>query len=57
MNLLKQPDSTFNYNDLADKKLPLAKKRSAGIKPRRQVPEPAALPLVLPNRMSIKKVS
>lgn len=53
MNLLKQPDSTF---DLADRKLPLAKKPERGHKTSTaKSQEPAALPLVLPNRMSIKE--
>lgn len=55
INLLKQPDGTFNYADLADKKLPLAKKserehKSSAAKSQ----EPAALPLALPSRMSIR---
>jgi hypothetical protein len=56
MNLLKQPDGPLNYADLADKKLPLAKKPDRGHKPSTaKSQEPAALPLVLPNRMSIKE--
>ncbi|MBF8254694.1 MAG: AsmA family protein, partial [Deltaproteobacteria bacterium] len=55
MNLLKQPDGTFNYADLADKKLPLAKKPERGHKTSTaKSQEPAALPLVLPSRMSIR---
>jgi uncharacterized protein involved in outer membrane biogenesis len=56
INLLKPPDGAFNYADLADKKLPLAKKPERGHKTSTaKSQEPAALPLVLPNRMSIKE--
>ena len=55
MNLLKQPDGTFNSADLADKKLPLVKKPERSSKnPAAKSQEPAALPLVLPSRMSIR---
>ncbi len=54
MNLLKQPDGSFNYADLADKKLPLAKKPERSSKnPAAKSQEAVALPLVLPSRMSI----
>ncbi|HEU4344980.1 MAG TPA: AsmA-like C-terminal region-containing protein [Candidatus Binatia bacterium] len=52
IHLLKQPDGTFNYSDLADKKIPLAKtpKKAAAAK----TPEPPVVPLVVPTRMRIK---
>jgi uncharacterized protein involved in outer membrane biogenesis len=54
-NLLKQPDGTFNYADIASRKAPLgnrreAKKKAPGAKPA----EAAAAPLVIPNRLRIK---
>jgi len=55
INLLKKPDGTFNYADLADKEIPL-EKRSAG-KKKKAVPksqQASTLPFVLPNRMRIK---
>ena len=55
VNLLKQPDGAFNYADLADKKVPLAKRPERGHKSSTaKSQEPAALPLVLPSRMSIR---
>jgi AsmA protein len=55
INLLKQLDGTFNYADLADKKLPLAKKPERGQKYSAAKPqESAALPIILPGRMSIR---
>ena len=55
INLLKRPDGTFNYADLAGKKIPLTKKverkvKSAPVK----AAEPVAIPLLLPTRMRIK---
>jgi len=56
MNLLKRPDGTFNSADLPDKKLPWVKKPERSSKnPAAKSQEPAMLPLVLPNRMSIKE--
>lgn len=55
INLLKQPDGPFNFADLTDKKVPLPKRPERG--PRSSTaksPEPAALLLVLPSRMSIR---
>lgn len=54
INLLKQPDGTFNYADLAGKNAPLAgadehRKKPAATKTQ----EPAAIPLLLPTRMRI----
>src|ERR1044071_4264561 len=55
INLLKKPDGTFNYADLADKKIPVGqtsevKRKKSGFKP----PETSTLPFILPNRMRIK---
>jgi len=55
INLLKRADGTFNYADLAGKKLPMIKKperkpRTAQAKP----VEAPMIPLVLPVRMRIK---
>jgi hypothetical protein len=55
INLLKKPDGTFNYADLADKEIPLA--RRPELKKRKSVPklqEPPTLPFLVPNRMRIK---
>jgi len=55
INLLKQADGNFNYADLADKKIAAAKKTQRAYKtPAAKSPEPAALPLLLPSRISIK---
>src|SRR5258706_517348 len=55
INLLKRPDGTFNYADLAGKKIPLAKKveRKAKSLPVKSA-EPVGIPLLLPARMRIK---
>lgn len=55
INLLKRPDGTFNYSDLADKRVAIErprdkKKKSSASKP----PEPAAIPLIVPSRMRIE---
>jgi hypothetical protein len=55
INLLKKPDGTFNYADLADKEIPLdkksaSKKRRPALKPQ----ETATLPFVVPSRMRVK---
>lgn len=55
VNVLKQPDGTFNYSDLADKKIPLAKKldnKTKASAPKFQ--ESAAMPLLVPSRMRIR---
>ncbi len=55
INLLKQPDGAFNDADSADKKLPQAKRPDRAHKnPAAKSQEAAALPLVLPSRMSIR---
>src|SRR5499427_9671518 len=55
INLLKKPDGTFNYADLADKEIPLAKKSASKKKktPSKQQETPT-LPFVVPSRMRIK---
>ena len=54
INLLKQPDGTFNYSDLADKTAPSAKRNGLKKTPMTAKPqEPVVLPLVLPTRMRI----
>ena len=55
INLLKKPDGTFNYADLADKEIPLAKKSPSKKKktPSKQQETPT-LPFVVPSRMRIK---
>ena len=55
VNLLKRPDGTFNYSDLADKKGSLdrareSKKRAYASKPQ----ESAAMPLIVPSRMRVR---
>jgi len=55
VNLLKKPDGTFNYADLADKEIPLAKKsasRKKKLPPKSQ--ETPTLPFIVPSRMRIK---
>ena len=55
INLLKHADGNFNYADLADKKIAVVKKAQRAHKtPAAKSPEPAALPFLLPNRISIK---
>jgi AsmA protein len=55
INLLKEPDGSFNYSDLADKKVPFAKKYEHKKKPATtKSQEIAAIPLVLPTRMRIR---
>ena len=55
VNLLKEPDGSFNYSDLAAKGIPSApkndhKKKPATVKPQ----EATAIPLLLPTRMRIR---
>jgi AsmA protein len=54
-NLLKQPDGTFNYADIANKKTPAharreARKRSEGTR----APDASPAPLVIPSSMRIR---
>jgi AsmA protein len=54
VNLLKRPDGSFNYADLAGKNLPVVKKSPIKTKPAApKAQEPAIAPLVLPSRMRI----
>ena len=54
INLLKQPDGTFNYSDLAEKAPPLAKKNDSKKTHVIAKPQgPGVIPLVLPTRMRI----
>jgi uncharacterized protein involved in outer membrane biogenesis len=54
INLLKQPDGTFNYADLANKNAPLAGKEEHRKKPAgAKTQEPGTVPLLLPTRMRI----
>jgi AsmA protein len=54
VNLLKQPDGTFNYSDIAAKKTQRASKREARKKSAGKAQEVGVLPLVLPARMRIR---
>lgn len=55
INLLKQPDGTFNYSDLTGKSIPSAAKNEHRKKPPiAKSSEPAMFPLVLPARMRIQ---
>jgi hypothetical protein len=54
INLVKKPDGSFNYADLADKKIPIAPKPGRKNKDTQKPQEIAALPFVLPARMRIK---
>src|SRR5262245_5020386 len=54
-NLLKQPDGSFNYSDIASKKAPANHRREAKKKPETAKPAEAAVaPLAIPNRVRIK---
>ena len=55
INLHKRPDGTFNYPDLADKKVSLdrareSRKRASASKPQ----ESAVMPLIVPSRMRVR---
>jgi AsmA protein len=54
INLLRQPDGTFNYSDLTGKKSPLAKNADAKRKrSEARTQEPVAAPFLVPTRMRI----
>jgi AsmA protein len=53
INLLRQPDGTFNYSDLAAKAAPVAKKNGSKKAVVAKPLEPGVIPLVLPTRMRI----
>jgi len=55
INLVKQPDGTFNYSDIAGTKIPAHKRRDLRRSPSPAKPqEPSPIPLVVPRRLSIK---
>jgi AsmA protein len=54
VNLLKQPDGTFNYSDIAAKKTENATKRDAKRKAPGKPQDAGPLPLVLPSRLRIR---
>jgi hypothetical protein len=54
VNLLKQPDGTFNYADIAAKKARSANKREARKSRPEKTLEPTLLPPVLPARLRIR---
>ncbi|HYY26244.1 MAG TPA: AsmA family protein [Candidatus Udaeobacter sp.] len=54
INLLKQPDGTFNYADLADKKIPVGKKSQGKRKPGPKAQEAATFPFFMLSRIRIK---
>ena len=54
-NLLKRPDGTFNYSDIANKKAPAAQQREVRKKTEATKPtEAVAVPLLLPRNVSIR---
>ena len=54
-NLLKQPDGTFNYSDIATKKPPAGTRREARKKSEAAKPaEMATVPVLIPQNVSIK---
>jgi len=54
-NLLKQPDGTFNYSDIATKKPPAGTRREARKKSEAPKPaEMATVPVLIPQNVSIK---
>lgn len=54
VSLLKQPDGTFNYSDIAGKKAQGAGKRETRKKAAGKTPEAGAIPLALPSRLRIR---
>jgi hypothetical protein len=54
INLQKQADGSFNYADLAGKRIPLEKKSQGKRKPGPKTQESATLPFFMPSRMRIK---
>ena len=56
LNLVKQPDGTFNYSDIADKKTPPAhdaKRRKRAEAPKTP-PDSAATPLYIPGNLRVR---
>jgi len=54
VSLLKQPDGTFNYSDIAGKKARAAGKRETRKKAAGKSQEAGAIPLALPSRLRIR---
>jgi AsmA family len=54
VSLIKQPDGTFNYSDIAAKKTQGARNREPHKKASGKVQEAPSFPLVLPSRMRIR---
>jgi AsmA protein len=54
VNLLKQPDGTFNYSDIAAKKAQRGSKKDVRKKAPGKSQDAGALPLVLPSRLRIR---
>jgi AsmA protein len=55
INLLKEPDGSFNYSDLAGKKVPFATKNDQKRKPAAaKSQELTAVPILVPTRMRIR---
>jgi uncharacterized protein involved in outer membrane biogenesis len=55
INLLKEPDGSFNYSDLAGKKVPLAARNEQKRKPpAAKTQDSPAVPILVPTRMRIR---
>jgi uncharacterized protein involved in outer membrane biogenesis len=55
VSLLKQPDGTFNYSDIAGKKAQGGGKRETRKKAAGKTPDAGAIPLALPSRLRIRE--
>jgi hypothetical protein len=55
VSLLKQPDGTFNYSDIAGKKAQGGGKRETRKKAAGKTPDAGAIPLALPTRLRIRE--
>ena len=53
MSVVKQPDGTFNYADIADKKSPTLSRRDSRKKSDVSKPEAASVPVLLPKNISV----
>ena len=53
-NLVKQPDGTFNYADIANKKSSIVTRHDARRKTETSKPELASVPVLLPKNISVK---
>jgi len=55
INVLKQPDGTFNYSDITGREISAAKRRDLRSNhASEKAQEPSAFPLIVPRRLSIK---